>query len=330
MNIFKKIRLFFYNSLCSFGFFGKDIVSEYLIKGYADLYISVYKNLAKKIKFEEYRNHLFLQRNRYYQLHCIISQKRGALIEFIPADGKSITCESVSQDIIKYFFYSNSTKKPRNTKLRFKNTIKSSPHLKRPLFTIDSKRVTMSKLAFKTNKQNVISLSKNGDVTFREIDVNGYLNENQIFLKGSNKVKDWTMKNAYWDAQFRFANDLRFAFHESKEFRKYIATPHLSKIAKDIISKEKNGKYSDSYGVLEYETDLKKLRQLANEMEVETNHVDTVLQFVRTKAGRPNWLQRNPIFVRVIGGLIIYVLTQIFNWKWIVNQFYKVLDYLGF
>mgnify|MGYP001794346748 CR=1 FL=1 len=323
----KTIRLWIHRQLVYLGFLPNETITKDVIETYAEFYFKFYQRLANRIHIDEYRKLLYLQQHQHYNLHCIISKKRGALIEFIPSERTFFSSQIVRSDIMKYFFYLNSKNKPKNTKVKFKNTINAGKRMNESLFQIDSQYNTFSKLAFKTNGKGFIKLGESGSVTLREIDFNGILFENQILLKGSNKVKDWSVfRKVRRDVQMRFANDLRFAFHESKEFREYLATPALSKEARKIILKEKNGKYSESYGVLEYDKDLKRLRSLALKMDVETEFIDTVLQFVRTKNSRPNFMQRNPIVVRVVGGIILYVLTQVFNWKWIMKTLKSLFD----
>jgi hypothetical protein len=128
-------------------------------------------------------------------------------------------------------------------------------------------------------------------------------------LKGSNRLENWSEKAAVNDASDHFRSAFMGAFVNSEEFRQFVASPELSKIAKRILEKFDQNKYTDDF--MEFKKDFAELYDIAEKYNIKREFADELYNFLEKKKNWPTWAARHPVYfgltITLIGGLLIWL-----------------------
>jgi hypothetical protein len=279
------------------------IVSGDDIRNYSHAYIKTYKNLAETYITLDNRTYLRFYRENPYFIKAFISTTHGGGLEFIPTKTPSFEF-NFSNDKIEAIVF------------------KGDDGLYPPTFSICEPHVLIQNVAF-INRGFFIDIQENGSVLIREVLASNANINNTYLIKGSNRKKYWTEQVASRDASCYFRNDLIDAFAESEEFRIYLATPLLSKIANRILDRNGKGYYQKDRGYLLFKSDYKELYNIAKAYGLTSQFADGIYKFNKDqKESTPWWEQFDPTgILRGLLGAAIFAIISL-----IARRFYKSLQ----
>jgi hypothetical protein len=322
------LKLFFINFLKRLGLLKYHTVSEDSLKRYIETYIKTYRFLVEiSIHIPRFRQYLELYNLEPLVVNATISETFGVSFEFTRRNKKTTNVKVVEGRIEKHMF---SKKAPLTKKL--KKIFQDYPRLggnknKGTILTCSGKYIHFENFVYNSGKGDFLKITrKDNNISFKNIYVNNVHYKNLIEIYGNNESKNWTLKKAINRAGGKFWSDLKSAYYRSNEFKKFIATPVLQKIAKDISRKESRGKYAGAYGAIHLEYDLKNLYAKSTEMGIDNEFTKIIIEAQRKKFTLPSWSNRNSLLIGIIGGLIVYLITTMIDWK-IVWE--KLSDYIN-
>ena len=320
------LKLFFTNFLKRIGFLKQNTVSKDSLTRYIETYIKTYRFLVEiSVHIPRFRQYLELYNLEPVVVNAIISETYGVSFEFTRHDKKTTNIKVVEERIEEHLF---SKKVPLTKGLR--KIFQDYPRFggnknKGTILKYEGKYVHFENFVYNTGKGTFLEMTKKDcNISFKNIYVNNVHYKNLIEIYGDNGYKNWTLKKAINRAGGKFWSDLKSAYYRSNEFKKFIASPVLHKIAKDISRKESKGKYAGVYGAIHLEHDLKNLYTKSSEMGIDNEFTKILIECQRKKFTLPSWSNRNSLLIGIIGGLIVYLVTTIIDWK---NLWEKFIDF---
>jgi hypothetical protein len=290
--------VYFRNLYLNFRFNENDIknYSNYFYNYYSE-YVSI--NLLKHDKeIIDYRNHFPFYKNKPYKINILISSKKGASVEYIPNSTLLIVFNHTNEIIEKSIL--NTSKYDYSSK---------TDECKNSAIILANKTMNMlSSFAIDTNGACFVNIKNDSGVILKNIDIDGVKHNNYLIIKSGNKKKNWSRSEAKNDSYFLYTSELVDAILNSSEFRQYFYMPKLKKIADEIVSNENKGFYKDTYGLLFLEKDIKRLKDIAAENNIDTSYADKLLETVR-KYEKP-WNEEHPWIFNIAIGVIVAILIS--------------------
>lgn len=283
---------------------GKKSVGPRQLQVYSETYLRKYNGLVEKAAPLLYRNHFPDYTEGAFLINAIISSSHGAALEFIPSEDSKFQCRTVTNRIDQVVF---PEKDPNTSKvLKTKSVIENLGFPSVSGFRVSAKNISMTRLSI-----GEILLFETGSLRTREIAVRGIDYLNTIIIKGRNQRKAWSRKEAKRDAMAFFRSDYKSAYLDSEEFRMLTATPELTKIAKEIISKREKGEYGGEQGFILFRQDLAILIAKATVHGINPEFAKSIYKFLEKEK---TWFERHPLLLTLIGCVIFAVLVWLFKW----------------
>ena len=213
------------------------VVPTERINDYALNYIETYKYLAEKYISPDNRTYLQFYMESPYLIKATISITHGAGIEFIPSKTSSFQTTITDKNAEDSIFNMNEYAFAKN--FYYKNaTVFHFSYNNSPCFSGFGKNDGIAYIYFQIDgRRPFASVLEYGSVLVQGVAING-IYYNYVFIKGSNRNKDWTNQTAFEDASNNFESDLRYAFTKSEELREYLAESHSFRYGTSIDTKE--------------------------------------------------------------------------------------------
>jgi hypothetical protein len=277
----------------------KKVVGSAQMKAYGDTYLQRYEHLVQSKVLPAYRKYFSFLKEKPFLIKASISTSHGSAVEFIPSDDYKFQCQTIKNRIEQGIFPGKNL-----------NTSRAA--------TVLGKHCFFKDVSLTCEMGMPIEISDGGSLRTKDIIANDINYPNTIIIKGSNRRSDWSRKSAKEDAQYYFDIDFRDAYVASEEFREFVATPELTNIANEIITKQKAGYYGGQYGYLKMKEDLAKLTAAANARGIKHEFTENILTFLK---GQPCWQERHRIIyalmLTLLGAFLLWFLKWGWKWSWV-------------
>ncbi len=306
----------------------KKIVSDAQMKAYGETYLQKYEYRYLEINkvLHADQNCFSFLKDKPFLIKATISKRHGAAIEFIPSIKRMFQSRTVEGRIEQEIF-SNKDPTIRRNKIEYydHNTATTLNYSGTGSFWhIPGQHTALHNFVVNTPNGSLLEVSEVGSVWLQGILANSIFYPNMIVIKGSNRRSDWSRKIAKEDARYYLESDFRDVYLNSEEFRKYCATPELTHIANKIITKNKDGKYREEYGPLEYEKDIAELIAVADAHGINRDYAMKIYTLLKEK---PSWRERHWIICGMIVGVLTFYFLCLIRWgdkKLILSQRFLV------
>lgn len=295
----------------------KKIVSAAQMKAYGDTYLRRYEYqylVQSKVLPPADQNYFSFLKDKPFLIKATISNSHGAAIEFVPSEKREFQSQNVADRIEQEIF---SDKGPNI----FRSKVMFYDHIDMAILNYVGTGALfrfggpyeLRGLAVNTPNGSFLEASETGSVLIKDLIVNSIVYPNAIIIKGSNHRGDWSRKVATEDALYKFESDSRGVYLNSEEFRKYLATPKLTQIANKIITKNKDGKYGEEYGPLEYEKDIAELIAVADAHGINHDYAMKIYTLLKEK---PGWREKHWLIFYLILASFGAFWIWFFKWTW--------------
>ena len=287
------------------------VVSDVQMEAYGKAFLRKYENLVQRKVRPAYQKYFQFLKEKPILIKASVSTSHGAAVEFVPSKVQKFQCQTVTDKIEQTVFQGidlNTLNSNDNNRPKF--TYSGEPG---PMHNVSAKRIGFVNLMFITNKGWLFNILETGSVITKELIVDGINYPNMIIIKGSNRRSVWSHKEAKEDASHEFRVDFKIAYFSSEEFRKFVATPGLTQIAKKIEAKQTAGKYGGEYGYLELKEDLDELNAAADAHGIRHEFSNNLYEFVKAQ---PSWRERHWILYPFIFVLLGIFLSWFLKWSW--------------
>lgn len=283
------------------------IVSGVQMEAYGKTFLRRYENLVQSKVFPAYQKYFSFLKEKPILIDASISTSHGAAVEFIPSEERKFRCRTATTRIEQVVFPN------KNLSIsKLEDFTKSNPG-----FRVSAKLSGLKNIKIVTNNRPFLELSETGSLRTEEIVIDDINYPNTIIIKGSNCRGAWSRKAAKEEASYDFRGDFLFAYVNSEEFREFVATPKLTHIAKEIITKQNTGDYEGQYGYLKMKEDLAKLTAAADAHGIKHEFTKNIFAFLKEQ---PSWRERHPITFNVTcgigGGFLLIFLIRFAKWCW--------------
>jgi len=253
-------------------------------------------------------------KDKSFLIKATISNGHGASIEFIPFGKQNFQSRTVEGRIEQEIF---SDKDPTILRTKIEsydhNEVATINYSGTDSYIKAGGYFVIRNLVINTPNGSFLEVSEIGSVLTQIVLVNGIFYPNTIIVKGSNRKGAWSHKVAREDALYQFESDSRDVYLNSEEFRKYLATPKLTQIANKIITKNKDGKYGEEYGPLEYEKDIAELIATADAHGINHDYAMKIYTLLKEK---PGWWEKHWLIFYLILASFGAFWIWFFKWTW--------------